>query len=252
MSNEKIVGIHNYCDRWCERCTFTTRCAIYEDENGIPEDERDANNQAFWKKLHDNFDKAKTILQKATAEAGFDLESTKEDIENANKLEHEMRLRTRQHPICVLTLEYAKIGRAWLKTQPGMLDRLEDLKQELILGMETEQGAKQQTAAIREGLSVIQWYLHFIHVKFTRALMSGIKDETVGTTDRYDDDSNGSAKIALIAVERSMQAWSAIFTILPHEEDHFLKVLSILESIRTMALKEFPQAMAFVRPGFDD
>ena len=135
MSNEKIVGIHNYCDRWCERCTFTTRCAVYEDETGIPEDERDANNQAFWKKLHDNFDKAKTILQKAAAEAGFDLESTKENIENANMLEHELRLRTRQHPICVLTLEYAKIGRSWLKTQPGMLDRLEDLKQDLILGM---------------------------------------------------------------------------------------------------------------------
>lgn len=23
-----IEGIHNYCNRWCERCPFTTRCAI--------------------------------------------------------------------------------------------------------------------------------------------------------------------------------------------------------------------------------
>lgn len=252
MSNEKIIGIHNYCDRWCERCTFTTRCAIYEDESGIPEEERDANNKAFWKKLKENFDKAKGILQKAAADAGFDLEPTKEEMEEADRRESTMRLQMHQHPVSVLTLEYAKVGRAWLKTQPGMLDRLEDLKQELILGVETEQGAKQQTGTIRESLSVIQWYLHFIHVKFARAFMSRMHDDYIEHRDDYDYDSNGSAKIALIAVERSMQAWSELFAILPQEEDHFLKVLSMLDSIKTMALREFPDAMAFVRPGFDD
>jgi hypothetical protein len=24
-----ISGIYNYCDRWCERCPFTLRCATY-------------------------------------------------------------------------------------------------------------------------------------------------------------------------------------------------------------------------------
>lgn len=252
MNNEKISGIHNYCDRWCERCTFTTRCAIYEDESGLSEDERDANNQAFWKKLEENFAKARDILLKAAAEAGIELELTQEEIDESSRREDEMRLQTRQHPISALTLQYAKVGREWLKTQPGMLDRLEDLKQELILGMENEQGAKQQTFTIRESLSVIQWYLNFIHVKFTRALMSRLSNEEFEKSEGYLYDSNGSAKIALIAVERSMQAWSELFTILPKEEDHFLKLLSLLENIRTMGLREFPDAMSFVRPGFDD
>lgn len=252
MNNEKIPLIHNYCDRWCERCTFTSRCAIYEDESDIPEEERDANNQAFWKKLEENFAKAREILQKAAAEAGFNLEPTSEELEEAEEREDAMRLQISQHPISVLTLEYAKVARAWLKTQPGMLDRLEDLKQELILGVESEQGAKQQTATIRESLSVIQWYLHFIHVKFTRALMSRMQDDYIEGREDYDYDSNGSAKIALIAIERSMQAWSELFSILPREEDHFLKVLSMLDNVKTRALNEFPEAMAFVRPGFDD
>lgn len=24
-----IPGIYNYCDRWCERCAFTSRCLTY-------------------------------------------------------------------------------------------------------------------------------------------------------------------------------------------------------------------------------
>jgi hypothetical protein len=26
-----IVGIFNYCDRWCERCAFTSRCRVFAD-----------------------------------------------------------------------------------------------------------------------------------------------------------------------------------------------------------------------------
>ncbi len=24
-----VEGIYNYCDRWCERCTYTSRCLNY-------------------------------------------------------------------------------------------------------------------------------------------------------------------------------------------------------------------------------
>ena len=26
-----IVGVYNYCDRWCERCAFTSRCRVFAD-----------------------------------------------------------------------------------------------------------------------------------------------------------------------------------------------------------------------------
>ena len=32
-----ISGIHNYCDRWCERCQFTSRCAVYAIEQADPD-----------------------------------------------------------------------------------------------------------------------------------------------------------------------------------------------------------------------
>ena len=26
-----IVGVYNYCDRWCEQCQFTSRCRVFAD-----------------------------------------------------------------------------------------------------------------------------------------------------------------------------------------------------------------------------
>ena len=70
--------------------------------------------------------------------------------------------------------------------------------------------------------------------------------------ENYQRDRDGSAKIALIAVERSMHAWSSLFEILPEKEDDFLEILAMLEKIKTMTIQEFPNAQAFVRPGFDE
>ena len=26
-----IVGVYNYCDSWCDRCAFTSRCRVFAD-----------------------------------------------------------------------------------------------------------------------------------------------------------------------------------------------------------------------------
>jgi hypothetical protein len=28
LSPRNIVGVHNYCDAWCERCGFADRCVV--------------------------------------------------------------------------------------------------------------------------------------------------------------------------------------------------------------------------------
>ena len=30
MNPDRIDFISSYCDRWCERCAFTSRCALFE------------------------------------------------------------------------------------------------------------------------------------------------------------------------------------------------------------------------------
>jgi hypothetical protein len=54
-----ISGIYNYCDSWCERCNFTSRCLTYEQ---LPESSKsddpaahDLNNAKFWEELKEIF-----------------------------------------------------------------------------------------------------------------------------------------------------------------------------------------------------
>src|SRR5215475_1723060 len=50
-----ISGIYNYCDRWCERCAFTSRCFLYATEKSDPDlddpEARAITNAKFWRKL---------------------------------------------------------------------------------------------------------------------------------------------------------------------------------------------------------
>jgi hypothetical protein len=252
MAKRKIEGIYNYCDRWCERCTFTSRCAVYEDESDLTAEETDIKNKAFWESIGRNFIKAQKMLQKAAEQHGVELDTVSKEAEESLRKKEELKKKSRQHPMALLSLQYSEIGREWLKTQPGMLDRLENLKTELNLGVESTDGAKRETGTIRDSLAVIQWYLFFIHVKLSRAMMAKLSSVEWNDDDLYQRDYDGSAKVALIAIERSMHAWSSLFEILPENEDDFLKILSMLEKIKSMAIEEFPGATAFVRPGFDE
>jgi hypothetical protein len=49
-----------------------------------------------------------------------------------------------------------------------------------------------------------------------------------------------------------LNAWVKLFELLPQYEDEFLTVLGLLDKLKKLSLEEFPNAMSFRRPGFDD
>ena len=58
-----IPGIYNYCDRWCERCQFTSRClnCTLEEEQFGNLQENDELNEVFWQKLSEMLIKSCTV-----------------------------------------------------------------------------------------------------------------------------------------------------------------------------------------------
>lgn len=69
-----ISGIHNYCDRWCERCPLTARCLVYATEEADSDGgSRDISNAAFWQKLASTFQETKEMISKWAEENGVDL-----------------------------------------------------------------------------------------------------------------------------------------------------------------------------------
>jgi hypothetical protein len=251
MAANYISGIHNYCDRWCERCFFTSRCAVYAQE-ADSDKELDIKNKAFWERLSENFSKAKKLLEEAAEKNGIDLNTLQEELEAGQKERQEIKEKSYNHPISKLSLEYSKMSQRWLDTQPGMIEKLTELKEKLELDLESQQQAKDETNAIRDCLAVIQWYQTFIHVKIVRALIGKSTTFPDDEDENFPRDSDGSAKIGLIAIDRSMQAWHKLYELMPDQEDDFLKILSLLERIKGMSEREFPNAKEFKRPGFDD
>lgn len=249
MARKNIAGIHNYCDRWCERCAFTSRCAVFESESKTTPEQQDLANKAFWERLSENFAKARTMLEQKAEEFGIDLSANVDEI---TKNEEDLRIKSQRHRIIQIAQEYATFSRNWLKTQPGMMEKLEKLKEEITIGLESHEGVKLQAETIKDCLAVIQWYIGFMEAKFMRALMGKMDDMTSGPDEEYPRDYDGSAKIGMIAIDRSMQAWAKLFDLLPQQEDEFLRALSLLEKMKSHALSEFPDAMKFIRPGFDD
>ncbi len=52
-------------------------------------------------------------------------------------------------------------------------------------------------------------------------------------------------------MDRSLAAWTILLRAFPQQETETLRLLAYLDRIRRLTEQEFPQARAFVRPGFD-
>jgi hypothetical protein len=109
---------------------------------------------------------------------------------------------------------------------------------------------KQHGELPNEAGEVIQWYQHFIYIKLCRALHGLIEEEEELRDENgepFPKDSDGSAKVAIIAMERSMSAWSRARETHPRA----LEFMVELARLRAMAERVFPAARTFQRPGFD-
>ena len=67
----------------------------------------------------------------------------------------------------------------------------------------------------------------------------------------FPKDSDGSAKVALIGIDRSIAAWRMMQLSLPDRVESIVPLMLQLERLRQRLERSFPQARNFIRPGFD-
>ena len=108
-----------------------------------------------------------------------------------------------------------------------------------------------EAARLKDAVEVVQYYQHQIWVKLMRAT-GGLLEEKSEPPNEYPKDSDGSAKVALIGIDRSISAWSEMRLQFPDPQDRILDILVQLDRLRRKIEKTFPDARSFVRPGFDD
>ncbi len=250
LNPKHIPGIYNYCDRWCERCAFTSSCAVYERTSDLSPEQSDVQNLAFWGNISTTFSEAFSLLEEAAKEEGIDLKKLNDaEWEIYKKQEAAGRVKAKDHPVIKYSRDYGIQTMAVLKKNELLKLQAEAIIQQADLGIKNTPDAKAELYKIADCLEVIQWYVFQIQVKFMRALpmMPGEAED-----DNFKNDSNGSAKVALIAVDRCLNAWQKIFTILPAAEDEIIPLLALLQKIRRIGEATFPDARAFIRVGLDD
>ena len=103
----------------------------------------------------------------------------------------------------------------------------------------------------QDATEVVRWYHTLVSAKLRRAVQQGLTDRP-SCLNGMPKDSDGSAKVALVCMERSMAAWTRMREHLPEQEDNILDFLVVLERLRRETERVFPDARSFVRPGFDD
>ena len=264
-SRDFISGIYNYCDRWCERCPLTTRCLVYAteqaDEMSADPEAHDINSAKFWSRMESIFQEAHDMILELAEEAGLDRETFEAEVDLVDREQH--RQDAKQHELSLSARRYAEMVERWFTEEFPVEESVHDDTNGNSKNMEDD-------VDIGDAIEVIRWYQFFAAAKVYRALM-GLDDKIIEGTSAVDDaikdkeldedelqfggggnDSDGSAKIALIAVDRSSSAWRLMQSSLPEKADSIKPMLLELERLRRTTEQVFPYARDFIRPGFDE
>ena len=246
-----IPGIYNYCDRWCERCPVTSRCMTFklsEEKFGDPETQ-DINNAAFWEKLSETFKETLELLREMAEEEGIDLDAITAESDEKDRFYDEDS--TVVHMLLHLSESYIAEVDQWFEPYEDLANQWTDDPALDSDANSVPTPSEEETMVFKDAVEVIRWYQYQIHVKLKRALNSAQEEKTEDFDD-FPKDSNGSAKVALIGIDRSISAWGKILKVFPDQVEESLSIVTFLKHLGDRVEKEFPEARSFIRPGFDE
>lgn len=241
-----IAGIYNYCDRWCERCAFTDRCMTFAMEQA--EDERQGDRpkdaKAFWKQFELALSATGEMVTELTKQHGIQFDV--DQLAEFNRKEQQRHEDAENHPLAIAAFAYDEAVDEWFTNgQDALRAKEEEILAQAQLGVER---VKEEVVGLTEVVEIIRWYQPQIYVKLMRALDA---DKEFEAKSDLPKDSDGSAKVALIGMDRSIAAWLRMKDFFPDKTDSILTMLVQMDRLRRATEREFPDARGFIRPGFD-
>lgn len=256
-SKRFIPGIYNYCDYWCERCAFTRRCRNFQmgeelkraDRDGkAPAPDRDAANASFWTALAEQLNRPSGDWMDHVA--GDALSKPDPD---GNKREKKRRETVRNHPLAQMAMDYMQAVTQWLEAaQPDLKVVADELVQ--TARSPAPNDAEDEALEIGDLIEVVTWYHTLLPPKLSRALDGRLEarepddDEPEELGKIHLEDANGSGRVALLAIERSIAAWLRLREIVPAQEDAILNLLVRLDRLRAGIHLALPAAKDFPLP----
>ena len=252
-----IPGIYNFCDQWCEHCTFHAHCMNFVLGERIKEeirfnrpDELHDDDEEVFALIDDTFDETLDLLEELAKERGVSVDTIYQtermereywgdDFEDTDHEENEVTSLVEQNDMSRTFLIYE-----WLtdQTQNRIYPLLEKME---------EQGEEMSRIhAIDNALIEVGWYLDLLYAKLKRALYGHYlsANELIGDES---DDINGSAKLCLISLEKARKHWAFLKTALPTLKGDIAQLEVVIGQMERDLHAFFPKAPLFRRPGFD-
>jgi len=228
-----IESIFNYCNRRCERCSFTERCVLFRDLR----DYEQRPDHGPLEQVHDNFQKCFRLLEQWCEREGIDFEALQRE---AHSEEAEAQLKRVENEVRADPLQ--KLATAYTHAALKLVD-----------GLSAARALGRWPPDVDAAVETIGWYAGMIGAKIHRALHGFADRSEVVEEDVVQNDSNGTAKLVRIIVAESKAAWRVVMQAGKAPENSPLEELVVLLDRIDAGLHErFPRAMEFMRPGFDE
>ena len=252
-----IPGIYNFCDRWCEKCSYKANCLSYTMEKKFKEREGEDSERtvmhlrdSFWNYWEYICRSAYDVVQDIAKERGVGIE----DIYLAEPLREEGLWHKFGTEISDDEDEYSYIETFDIVNICQLYEVLAEECLDEIFGFLDEQDWKEGSEEVKiteEALEVINWYLDTIQPKIREALFDCLRKDNAVAEAMPGKEYNGSAKVALICVIRSVDAWNVLEKYCHPLAVDIQHIKVVLEQLEKEVDYQFPYARTFLRPGFD-
>jgi hypothetical protein len=240
-----VPGIYNYCLRRCGRCALSGRCLLYrENQEDARRDGDTAESVAANLRLTIDLMRAWCEREGVDPAEVFDESMSDAEVAAEESFDRSLAAAARD-PLSIAARDYESAAYA-------VVDPLRELAP-----------FHDWPPDVADALDTISWNAGAIGTKLSRAVAGRAesaddsdRDETDSNGEWDDDpiqnDWNGSAKVARLAIAESIVAWEVLFVAGETPYDAPIRQRRReLELLDDEIERRFPQAMAFARPGFD-
>jgi hypothetical protein len=221
-----IPGIYNYCDRRCDRCAFTSRCFHYlETCRAISLEHKER--LSVGRVVARSLECSRDLLQSVGRRLGVDLIDRLDGPAAAGRAARPAEV---SDPLLRIAREYAATTWPIVRALRPVLQ----LRGEAVL---------------LEAMATLEAFSAGISAKVFRAVWN---TSGADAGNQVQNDANGSAKIARLMIGEAREAWRTLMGPGRATSDGVpARLVRLLDDLDAGLRSRFPNAMDFVRPGFD-
>ncbi len=281
MKQDLIPGIYNYCNRWCERCSFNYRCRVYSKQLSYEESFNDLDNPLTEEAksieiIKKSLDEALALLDEKAKELDVDFNNLPQqeihelnpkalnnngsfmlylnEFETINETPFGENLAqfnsVYDTPVLKLSAIVQESYIMFMQQQELFNNAINFIENSLSMGIISEDTAVQTINKINHNRYILCSFPLVLSGKLVTAYQDKLSADKANKRLTTNSHANGTAKVSLLLINDIISAIEA----LQHNTEigDQLDLLAALSGIKRHLHKDFPNAELFIRPGFDE